>query len=119
MASGSNRPISCFLSSDLEGLISFSNYNLPLLSTTLALRKGTYNRGDSKKERPTIQISRKPQLVSYSSPKDTTKYSSQNSLTKSFSSLAKRRLRDRASPYPSNSAYNRNKVIGLKYLRIE
>jgi hypothetical protein len=119
MASGSNRPISCFPSSDLEGLISFSDYNLPLLSTTLVLHKGTYGRGDSKKERPITQIGRKPQLVSYGLPKDTTKYGLQNSLIGSFSSLAKRRLRDGASPYLFDLAYNGNKVMGSKYPRIE
>jgi hypothetical protein len=119
MASGSSRPISCFPGSDPEGSISFSDHNLPLPPTTPASRKGTYGRGDSKKERPTTQIGRKAQLASYGSPKDTTKHGSQNSLTGSFSSPAKRPSRDGASPYRSDSAYNGNKVTGSKYPRTE
>jgi hypothetical protein len=46
-----------------------------------------------------MQIGRKPQLASYSSLKDTIKHSLQNSLIKSFSSLIKQPLRDKASPY--------------------
>jgi hypothetical protein len=118
MASESSRPLSCFPGSNPEGSTSLGDH-IPLPPPIPASRKGIYARGDSKKERSTTQVSRKPQLAPHGLPKNTTKHSLQTTSTSSLSAPAKRLSRDGASPYRSDSAYTGNKVTGSKYPRTE